>query len=1134
MINYVKCPLGERELPCWVNQLFRIMKLTTFLLVIGCLHLSVASEAQTVTLAANRAPLTQILADIETQTGYLIVYNDRYVNDNELVTINVKNQPLEKVLHNLLTPRLLRYHIEDRTIAVSNLPNNNVQNTNRYPAAGVNNFPQQTVTGRVTDELGNPMGGVTVAVKGTETSASTDDAGNYRIAVPQSGSSLVFSMVGFSRVELAVNGRSNIDVSMNSLISDLEEVVVVGYGTQKKVNITGSIETVSSKDLENRPITSSSQALQGVTGVYVNQAGGQPGRDGATIRIRGQGTLNNNNPLVIIDGVEQSIDHINPNDIESVSVLKDAASASIYGNRAASGVILITTKRGSGERFSLRYNNNFSLQQATYLPDLIYDPIEYMELRNQAQRNGGRVAVDFSDAIIDEYRAGMLTNPYTYPKNNWMDIMFKNALMQEHNVQLSSGSEKLSSFLSLGYLDQDGVLINTNSKRFSLRSNIDYKLNEFIQIGSDISVSNQNIRQSAASIGGGESLMQNIWKMKGYDATYNEDGTYADTWVVTPGHGVNRHPLVWANEGYNKDNGIRGFINLFANVKLPFGLKYHVKVNGIKTMGLTDVFVPEIYMYDNKTLDPIRVTFNTSPPSRHVRNRYDEVFNTTLFNTLSWNGTLDKHEISGLVGGSFERFSNRFFDGKIEGFLGNDLQVLNAGSVNQTTRGTTAENYLIGYFGRLNYNFDGKYLLELNLRYDGSSRFAKGNQWGMFPSMSAGWRLSNEKFVENIDWISNLMVRFSYGSLGNERIGNFQYINTFNQQLPYIFDNQVAQGAATTEYRDPNISWETTQLTNIGLDGTFFRDQLSLSIELYKKRTKDVLRGVQIPSYVGNLTGPVQNLGVIDNDGAELNIDYRNQISELRYNIGVGVNYNRNKVVSLRGETIISGMYITKEGYPIDSYYIWEHDGIFQNQNEIDNSPFINSAIKPGYLKYKDQNGDNVIDQDDRTIIGGVIPKYTYSFNLGLGYKGFNLTALFNGVSGVNKYPKGSMAIPFWFGSSVSEEWRDQSWTPERTGARLPIMVPWELGQNDLFANSDFWLRNASYLRLKNIQLSYTLSGKSLERIGADGMTVFINGQNLLTFSKMKDFDPESSLKGNDFFEYPSVKAFSCGINLSF
>lgn len=1120
------------------NKLFfKVMRLLVLFWLVGLTHVSAATYSQTVTLKGKSLKLTRVFNAVRAQTGLGVYGFQSMFEGAHPVTVDVKDMPLGQFLKLVLKDQPIDATIgNDAIIVKRNRESNGLRTDVRADDYVVEQVQQLIISGRVNDLQGNPLAGATVVVVGFDGATTTDDQGMYQIRVPDGGRVLRISSVGFETLEFQIGSRTVINAVLEPKAGSLDEVVVVGYGTQKKVNITGSIETVSSKELENRPITNSSQALQGVTGVYVNQAGGQPGRDGATIRIRGQGTLNNNNPLIIIDGIEQPIDDINPNDIESISVLKDAASASIYGNRAASGVILVTTKRGAKERFRIVYNNYVGFQKSTYLPDLIYDPVEYMELRNQAQRNGGRNVVDFSDDIINEYRNGMLTDPYTYPSNDWMKIMFKDALIQEHNIQISGGRDKLSSYLSLDYLNQDGVLINTNSNRFSLRSNIDYKFNDIIQIGSDISVSNQNIRQSAASIGGGESLMQNIWKMKGYDATYNEDGSYADTWVVTPGHGVNRHPLVWAYEGYNKNNVLRAFVNVFANINLPLGFKYHVKVNGRRTTGLTEIFVPEIFMYDNKTLDPIKVTYNTSPPSRHVRNGYNESFNTTVFNTLSWNGSINKHEFSGLLGSSYESFASKSFDGKIEGFLGNELQVINAGSTNQTTSGITNRNYLIGYFGRVNYKYDDKYLLELNLRRDGSSRFASGaNQWGTFPAMSVGWRVSEENHIKDVNWISNLLFRFSYGSLGNERIGDFQYINTFNQQLPYIFNNQIAQGAATTEYRDPNISWETTRITNFGIDGSFFMNKISLSLEFYKKRTVDVLRVVQIPSIVGNLNGPVQNIGTIDNEGVEFNFDYRNSIGDLNYSLGVGLNYNRNSVAELRGESIISGMYITREGYPIDSYYILESDGIFQDQAEIDRNPFQSTATKPGYLKYKDQNKDNVINQDDRIVVGGVIPKYTYSLNLGLSYKSFSLTALFNGVSGVNKYPKGSMAIPFWFGSSVTDEWRDHSWTPERRDARLPIMIPWELGQNDAYTNSDFWLRNASYVRLKNLQLSYSIPKKLLDRVGAiNRITVFVNGQNFLTFSDMKDFDPENNLKGNDFFEYPSVKTFSAGINVEF
>jgi TonB-linked SusC/RagA family outer membrane protein len=936
-----------------------------------------------------------------------------------------------------------------------------------------------------------------------------------------------------------IEGRTTFTVTMEEETIGLDEVVAVGYGVQKKVNLTGAVTSVNIEKIENRPITNSSQALQGVSGLYVNQAGGQPGKDGATLRIRGQGTLNNNNPLVLVDGIEYSLADVNPGDIESISVLKDAASASIYGNRAANGVVLITTKKGKEGVSRIEYNNYVGFQRATYLPDVVTDPVRFMELRDQAQRNAGRATVDYGEAVIEEYRQGMLTDPYTYPNNDWLDIMFNDALIHEHNLRFSGGKDKINYTLSLGYLDQKGVLMGTNSKKFSFRSNVNFQVNDKIKIGSDFAATQRFIHEPATTAA---TMMEMVFKAQAFHPTYLEDGRYADTWVRSPGHNVFRHPLVWANEGFLNTKNLRGLASVYADIELPFGFSYHAKAGVNKLDGFQKRFVPDIYMYQNKTLAPKRVDYYTSNKNRHVMNRDDEDFNITLFHTLNWEGSFNEiHNFSGLVGSSYEQFDSRFFDATIEGFLGNNLHELNAGSTNPSVSGTSSKNVLIGAFGRLNYNYQQKYLFEANFRYDGSSKFAKGNRWGFFPSFSAGWRLDQENFLNNIEWISGLKIRTSYGSLGNERIGNFRYVNLINAGLDYYFGNSVHPGAAITSYNDPNITWETTSILNLGFDAVLFQDKLSATVELYDKRTKDILRTVNLSAQVGDLSGPVMNVGTVSNKGIEISIGHQNRINDFRYEIDLGLNYNVNNVEDLNGQEIISTGFsgqtsptIIKEGYPIDSYYILESDGIFQSQEEIDNSPFQNITTKPGYLKYVDQNGDEVIDADDRIIKGGAIPDYTYDFTINFSYKNWSISSFFNGVQGVYTYPSRIIAVPFWFGTSVTEDWVNNSWRPDRTDARLPILTTYEESQSDIFAYSDFWLLDASYLRLKNLQLSYSFSNKLLKGIGFEKLILFINGQNIFTISKMKDFDPEKNIKGNNYYEYPSIKTYSAGLNVTF
>jgi TonB-dependent starch-binding outer membrane protein SusC len=1109
-----------------------IMRLTLFLLI-GFLTASGNSYSQStrMNIKLKNGTVTELIKFVEENSDFVFLYKGEDLDVDKKVSIDLKDASIQQILDAGLKSQNVGWEVFDRQIIIHKAGT---------PADTGSQIQQQrTVTGKVSDQRGQPLPGVTVVVKGTTTGTVTNSDGNFSLVIPGNAGYLQFSFVGMRAQEVPVEGNTTFTVVMADETIGLEEVVAIGYGVQKKVNLTGAVTSVNMEKLENRPITNASQALQGVSGLYVNQAGGQPGKDAATLRIRGQGTLNNNNPLVLVDGVEFSLTDVNPGDIESISVLKDAASASIYGNRAANGVVLITTKKGKEGISRIEYNNYIGFQKATYLPEVVKDPVLFMELRDQAQRNAGRATVDYGTAVIEEYRQGMLTDPYKYPNNDWLDIMFNDALIHEHNMRFSGGTDKINYTLSLGYLDQKGVLMGTNSNKLSFRSNVNFKMTDKITIGSDFSATHRFIHEPSTTAA---SMMEMVFKAQAFHPTYLEDGRYADTWVRSPGHNVFRHPLVWAKEGFLDSKNLRGLASIYADIKLPFDLSYHAKVAVNKLDGFQKRFVPDAYMYDNKTLAAKRVDYYTDNKNRHIRNRDDENLDITLFHTLSWEKKVNQiHEISALVGSSYEQFDNRFFTATIEGFLGNNLHELNAGSTNPSVSGTSSMSVLLGGFGRINYNYRQKYLAEANFRYDGSSKFAKGNRWGFFPSFSAGWRLDQESFLQDVSWISGLKVRTSYGTLGNERIGNFRYVNLINAGLDYYFGSSVAPGAAITSYNDPNITWETTAILNFGIDAVMFDDKLSATIELYDKKTMDILRTVNLPAQVGNLGGPVMNVGTVSNKGVELSLSHQNQIRDFSYKVDFGINYNVNKVVDLNGQAIISTGFagqvsptIIKEGYPIDSYFILESDGIFQTKEEIAASPFQNITTKPGYLKYKDQNNDKVINADDRIIVGGAIPDYTYDFTINLTYKNWDLMGFFNGVQGVYTYPSRIIAVPFWFGTSVTQNWVDNSWRPDRTNATLPILTTYEESQSDIFAYSDFWLLDASYLRLKNLQLSYSFPTDVIKNIGLSNLVLFVNGQNIFTISDMKDFDPEKNIKGNDYYEYPSIKTYSAGLNIKF
>lgn len=1079
------------------------------------------NRSEKVTIKVERQPLESVFSEISKQTGLKFFYGETVAGNKHNVTLDLKDASVETILSEINKQTNLYFNRENNTISV----------TDRKQEVKSTSAITRSINGIVTDEQGEPIIGANILERGTTNGTITDLDGAFNLNVSES-SSLVISYIGYMEKVVPVGNTTVFNIKLSEDAKALDEVVVVGYGVQKKVNLTGSISTLDAAALENRPITNSTQALQGVQGVYVNQPGGQPGADNATIRIRGMGTLNNNDPLVLVDGVEFPLEAINPNDIESISILKDAASSAIYGARAANGVVLVKTKAGKKGAFTVEYNNYFGVQKPTYLPDFVYDPIVFMEMRNQAQINEGKLVVDYSPELIEEYRQGMKTNPTVYPQNNWLDIMYNDAFIMEHNLRFSGGDDKYTYSVSLGYGDQDGVLRGTDSKKYTLAINTTAQINSRLRIGANVNAHYKNYNEPAAGV---PNLVEMTYKAQAFHPTYLDDGRYADTFIRTPGHNIYRHPLALADEGESERNSLRLLGNFSAEYKLPFNINYNLNVGLSKYDYLHSLFAPDIYEYQVKTENKVRVVYD-GVNTRRVKKTDQNNLNKTFYNTLSWGENFNNtHDVKLLVGYSYEDTKESEFFAQREGFLGNELHELDAGSNNPSVGGASEKSVLMSYFGRANYNYKERYLLEANFRYDGSSRFAKGNRWGLFPSFSAGWRLSEESFMKNISWLNNLKLRVSWGQLGNERIDLFRYVDLMTLGKNYPFNGNISSGAAVTAYNDPNITWETTTMTNIAIDAALFNSSLDFTFEVFKKRTSDILRAVSLPHQVGSLDGPIRNIGTVDNTGFELGLSYRNKINDFNYRVYGNVTYVKNEIVDLKGQTIIDDIFILKEGHPIDSYYMLHAEGIFQSEEEIKNSPTQTAATKPGYLKFADTNGDKKITEDDRQIRGSIIPKFTYTFGLDLSYKNFDLTAFFQGVADVYTYGDRIGATPLWFGCGLPKAWVTDAWTPERgTSAKLPILTTYEGSLNENFRKNDFWLRDASYLRLKNLQISYTVPNKVLKSTFIKSLKVFANAQNLFTISPMKDFDPEKDMKKTTWYEYPSLKTFSGGINVTF
>ncbi|AZI25530.1 TonB-dependent receptor [Pedobacter sp. G11] len=970
---------------------------------------------------------------------------------------------------------------------------------------------QTVVVGVVNDAQGSPIPGASIKSKiGNKTSVTSLD-GKYSVSVAENDS-LTFSFIGFKSLTLAVGKRKIIDVKLISDDQRLNEVVVVGYGTQKKVNLTGAVSVVSSKDLNMRPVGQASAALQGLApGVTVTQASGRPGGDAGTIRIRGIGTLNDANPLVLIDNVEGSLNSIDPSLIESVSVLKDAASASIYGSRAANGVILVTTKRANANSLSVSYNNYVGFQELTRLPDMV-NAVDHMELTNLANVNAG-ASPTFSQAMIDNTRNG--TNPDLYPNTNWQkEVLTGSGFMQNHFITVNGGGEKVKFLASLGYFDQAGLLEVSRFKRITLRNNADIKFSDKLNLTIDLQLLSRVTKEPGR---GSSSVFNQMNRIAPIFAGIFSNGSY--------GEGSNgNNPIAYSRPegGLAKTSNPGASLNSTLTYKPFRWLQADVTIAPRYDQVDDNTFVTAIKTYradgNLAFTQPALATLDVSN-SRALYNN--------MRATLTGNISVAKHSFKLLAGASREDYTSDVLSASRNTFIFPAYPVLSTGaSATQQNTGTRMEWALQSFFGRFNYNYDERYLLELNGRYDGSSRFADGKKYGFFPSVSAGWRLSEEQFFEPLkNTISQLKIRASWGKLGNQNIGTYPAISSI-QLGSYSFANQIYTVGALNDGANQLITWESTEMKDIGFDLTAFKN-FDVSFDYYDRVTDNILLRLDVPLIYGK-TAPFQNAGVVRNRGWETGISYRNKIKDFNYSIGINVSDVKNKIIDLKGvsQTTIT---VSNEGSAINSLFGYESLGYFQSDAEVTGSARQIGNVKAGDIKYKDQNGDGVIDNNDRVIIGSTIPRYTYSANINLSYKGFDLGIFLQGVGKADGYLYEQSVMPFFNGGTVQEMHKDY-WTPQNPNASFPRLA---FGETNNQQTSSFWLKDASYLRLKNLQLGYRLPSAAIAKIGLKGLRIYANASNLFTVDKFWDgYDVEAPVgTGNT---YPQVRVYNFGLDVNF
>ncbi len=988
---------------------------------------------------------------------------------------------------------------------------------------------QRIVKGKIIDKASNTaLPNVSILEKTSGKGVISDTEGNFSINVPDKAI-LVFSFIGYETQEIVVGNQSSIEVILSESNKLLDDVVVVGYGIQKKANLTGSVSQFKTEEITRRQVSSSSQLLQGIApGVTVAQASGKPGADGASIRVRGVGSIfSGSDPLIMVDGVVSSMDNVDPNAIESITVLKDAASTSIYGTRGANGVILIKTIRGNKSGIKVSYNGFLTQQRATNIPEKV-SAIEHMELSNVAQQTqtGNPNAVVFPVALIERYKTNPVDNIEIFD-NDWVKLLLTNSgIMQNHNLTIDAGSEKASLFTSISYLTQQGLIPNNSYNRLDIRMNPDIKVNDKLRLSGTLFF-NQGTRIEPAG-GSPEFIIRQAIGLPATGQAKFGEGMYGSA-----GQSNNRNPLGQAEaSGIFKEIIPRIFGKAQINYTPIKGLDFEASYareqwtpNSKRFQKSFDIYTPNI---STRSYD----LSSRYPGTNSLSESYSFSFRNTFLAQASYQLTKAKHDAKIMAGFQSEEVSTRSLGASRTDFINESLPYMNLGGANRNNSGGASENALVGAFSRLTYAFSDKYLVEINGRYEGSSRFSQAlnKQWGFFPSASAGWVFSNEDFMKDLTFLQFGKIRASYGTLGNQALpDNYPFASNYTSGQDYYFNALINPGYALTEAANEGITWEKSKQTDIGLDLVLLKG-LSITADYYIKQISDILLRKPIPNYVG-LSPAFLNLGTMENRGWEFSATYKNKIGKLKYDVTGVLADVKNKITSLPGTPYLDeGLLRSAEGYSLRSYYGYEAIGYYQSKEDIASSPKTFFTPNPGDIKYADTNGDGVVNADDRTFIGNNFPRYEYSINLNLAYDIFDLNLFGQGVGKKANYISGTGAWPFFaadFVPSLLAMHKDY-WTPENPNAIFPRLTP-TIGVNS--TNSSFWVKNSAYFRLKNVNLGMKVPQPLVKKLGIESARIYVSGQNLLTFTKFwKGFDPEQNNNNAEF--YPLMKTYTVGLNL--
>lgn len=1122
--------VGTGGLHPGLTKLIRIMKLTAFLFFFAIAQIFAAktySQATRLSMELKNTSVKDVLFEIEENSEFYFIYSNKLIDVDRKVNVKATNQKVEQILDNIFEGEKVQYFINDRQIILR--PEGMDSNDS-------GEFIQQSrkITGIVKSESGEVLPGVTVLVKGTMVGTVTDANGNFTINADAEAQTLVFSFVGMVTQEVAIGNQTIINITLVEDTIGIEEVVAIGYGTVKKSDLTGAVGSVQGDALTERNTTQISQALQGsMAGVQVTRNNNAPGST-ATIRIRGITSIGDSNPLIIVDGVPvDNINDINPNDVQDISVLKDAASASIYGARAAAGVILVTTKRAKTGEIALQYNLEYGFEKPTQLPEYV-DVTRYLHLANELRWNdNGNTANEYPlypKNMVDNYLSLNAENPNLYPNTNWVDLIINNSAPREsHVLSVTAGTKAIRSKATLAYDKTDALYDGRTYERITARFNNDVTINKFLSASLDFyfkrSISNQpSIDPIYVTL-----ISAPVYAAQWTDGRVAEGKTGANIYGAYKYGGFNNS---WSNDvggkvaiDFTPLDGLKISAIMSPSLGFDKGKLFRKKV--------------EYYSADDPTAYGGTLQWNSTTLLNESRN--DNYRVTTQFLT-NYVKSFEDHNLIVLVGYENYYAFNENMGGSRDQYELTSFPYLNLGPLEfRDNSGSAWENAYRSWFGRIMYNYKSKYFLQGNIRYDASSRFHKDYRWGSFPSFSAGWVISEESFLQDVSWLSFLKLRGSWGALGNERIGNYPYQATiaFSNALFFQGTNVVsAQTAAQTQYVIQDISWETTESTDLGVDAGFFDNRLRFTGDYYMKTTKDMLLALEIPDYIG-FDNPDQNTGKMETKGWEAELGWNDRQKDFGYSISLNISDYRSKMGDLGGTEFL-GDQVKFEGSEFNEWYGYKSDGLFQTQEDLDASPKLNSSMKVGDVKYKDISGpDGVPDgkispEYDKVLLGGSLPRYLYGGNFRMDYKDFDLSVVVQGVGKINDRLEGLMVQPLmenW--GHVPKILDGATWSrynsnEQNLNAKYPRLSQNNRGNN--YTMSDFWLFNGGYLRVKNLTLGYTVPDLFTQKINLQSVRIYVSASDFLTINNYpKGWDPEVSASG-----YPITASYIFGLSVKF